>query len=247
MYVENAENGHDNRMSIADEFLRELTALGEVVLRHEELADTQDEICKIAVRAVPGADGASLTAFSETGPGAVAASDEWARTLDETQFVEHEGPCLDAARSGLVFRVRDTASEMRWPSYMPRANELGAYSMLSLPMTAEAKLIGALNLYSRKPDNFGPEEISIAEIISGHASLASHVASTLIAQKTLAAQLREAMNSRAAIEQAKGIVMSTMRCSPDEAFEVLRQQSQAENRKLREIAEELVARHSASP
>lgn len=53
--------------------------------------------------------------------------------------------------------------------------------------------------------------------------------------------LRLAMEHRAEIEQAKGIVMANLGCGPDEAFEVLRQQSQHENRRLREIAEELVA------
>ena len=50
------------------------------------------------------------------------------------------------------------------------------------------------------------------------------------------------MENRAAIEQAKGIIMGTMRVGPDAAFDILRQQSQIENRKLRDIAIELVER-----
>jgi len=53
--------------------------------------------------------------------------------------------------------------------------------------------------------------------------------------------LRLAMEHRAEIEQAKGIVMANLGCGPDEAFEILRQQSQHENRRLRDIALELVA------
>jgi hypothetical protein len=53
--------------------------------------------------------------------------------------------------------------------------------------------------------------------------------------------LRLAMESRAEIEQAKGIVMATMRCSAEQAFDVLRSQSQHQNRRLREICQELVA------
>jgi GAF domain-containing protein len=232
-------------MAFPEQSLRDLVSLSEVVLLHDNLIDAQNEICRIAVRAIPVAEGASLTAFSELGPGAVAASDEWAYTLDETQFVEHEGPCLDAARSGLVFRVRDTGAEPRWPNYMPRAFEMGARSMVSLPMTAESKLIGALNVYSREPDAFTPEQVSIAELIAAHASLASHISSTLLKHKSLAEQLREAMASRATIEQAKGVLMATTRCSADEAFQLLREQSSAENRKLRDIAEEIVARQSS--
>ena len=54
-------------------------------------------------------------------------------------------------------------------------------------------------------------------------------------------QLNKAMESRSAIEQASGVLMSTMRIGPDPAFAVLVAASQRENRKLREIADRLVA------
>jgi uncharacterized protein YwlG (UPF0340 family) len=52
------------------------------------------------------------------------------------------------------------------------------------------------------------------------------------------------MASRAVIEQAKGIVIATKACDPAAAFALLVEQSQAENRKLREVAAELVVQHS---
>lgn len=58
--------------------------------------------------------------------------------------------------------------------------------------------------------------------------------------------LREAMASRAIIEQAKGIVMASARCDADHAFELLVQQSQHENRKLRDVAAEVVAHASGT-
>ena len=61
------------------------------------------------------------------------------------------------------------------------------------------------------------------------------------------AGLRAALESRATIEQAKGIVMATMHCTADEAFDLLKQQSQYENRKLREIARDLVISTSRRP
>ena len=227
-------------MELSEETIDELRALAGVALIHEDLHQALQEICQIAARAVTNADGASLTAFNTAGPEAVAASSDWAQQLDEMQYVEREGPCIDAARSGLMFRVRDAGAESRWPSYMPRAREAGARSVISIPMTVEGKTIGALNVYSREPDVFGPEEVSLGEIIAGHASLASQIAATLHGHKDLAQQLRTAMASRAPIEQAKGIIMATVGCDPDTAFKRLVQQSQHENRKLREVAEELV-------
>jgi AmiR/NasT family two-component response regulator len=52
-------------------------------------------------------------------------------------------------------------------------------------------------------------------------------------------ELHAATEHRATIEQAKGIIMSTTQCSPEAAFALLVAQSQAENRKLREITAEL--------
>src|SRR3954463_433471 len=62
----------------------------------------------------------------------------------------------------------------------------------------------------------------------------------------LVAGLHRAMETRGVIEQAKGILIATTGCSPDEAFEMLRLQSQNENRKVLEIARELVAQHQRS-
>jgi AmiR/NasT family two-component response regulator len=49
------------------------------------------------------------------------------------------------------------------------------------------------------------------------------------------------MQSRAVIEQAKGILIGQRRCTPQEAFDILVRLSQDTNRKLRDVAEALVA------
>lgn len=230
-------------MSLPEETARELAELSGVPLRQGDLRSALSEICRIAVRALPSADGASLTSFNEGGPGVVGASDEWTVPLDEMQYEQHEGPCLDASRTGLVFRVRDATSEPRWPNYMPLAVDHGVRSSVSVPLHVEGRVMGALNLYSRELDAFSAEDVSLGEIIAGHASLATQVAAAMIRNRDLASQLSEALQSRATIEQAKGIVMATAGCGPDAAFELLVQQSQHENRKLREVCADLVRRY----
>jgi transcriptional regulator with GAF, ATPase, and Fis domain len=128
---------------------------------------------------------------------------------------------------------------------MPRAVEHGARSMISIPLAAEGSVIGALNFYSKEPDRFGAEEASIAEVVAAHAGLAVQVTAAFFRHRDLAEQLREAMQSRATIEQAKGIVMARERCTADRAFELLTKMSQNANRKLRDIAAEVVASATA--
>ena len=226
-------------MAISEDALRALVALSGVALAHSDLEETMREICRIATRAVPNAEGATVTTFPQGRPGALA-SDEWAQNLDELQFEEHEGPCLDAYRTGNAFRIRDLESETRWPSYVPRALDQGVRSILSLPMAAEGSIIGALNLYSREPEAFDAEAASVGEIVAAHAGLASQVSAAFFGHRDLAAQLSEAMQSRAVIEQAKGILMAVHRCDADAAFTHLVRISQTSNRKLRDVAEETV-------
>src|SRR3954465_8052375 len=226
-------------MAMSDEALRAMTSLTGVALAHSELAGTHREICRIATRAVPGAEGASITTFPQGRPVALA-SDDWAQGLAELQFEGHEGPCPAAHRTGNAFRIRELKSEPRWPSYVPRAVEQGARSIMSLPMAAEGNLIGALNLYSREPEAFDAEAASIGEIVAAHAGLASQVSAAFFGHRNLADQLSEAMRSRAVIEQAKGILMAGHRGGWGEGCGPLVRMSQTGTRKPRRVAEETV-------
>lgn len=226
-------------MAVSDDALEAVLALAGVVLVTRDLPTTLIETCRIAVRAVPNADGASVTTYPEGRPGAVA-SDDWALELDELQFEQHEGPCLDAYRTGTSFRVRDFTDETRWPSYSQHVAAKGARSAVSIPLMAQGNVVGALNIYSRKPDAFDAEATSVATVVAGHVGLASQVSAAFFRHRDLAEQLEEAMRSRAVIEQAKGVIMGDRRCDADAAFRVLREMSQRGNRKLRDVAQEIV-------
>jgi hypothetical protein len=117
-------------VAFSEDSMRWLSALAGAVLGQDDLHSTLDEVMQLAVAALPACDGASLTTFEDGRPGVVAADGDWSRSLDELQYEEREGPCLDAARTGNVFRIRDLAEDSRWPFYAPRAVELGARSMV---------------------------------------------------------------------------------------------------------------------
>lgn len=227
-------------MDFTEDFVRQLVPLTGVVLGHDDLRSALMEITRVSARLVPGADGVSITTFQDGRSVAVAFSDEWAKELDELQFEEREGPCLDTTRTGNIFRVRDLTAESRWPAYVERAGRLGARSVVSIPLQAEGRIFGAMDVYSRTPDAFTGETVSLAEIIAGHAGLASQVAAVFFRHRDLGEQMREAMSSRAVIEQAKGVLMAQRKITADTAFELLRQASQRANVKLRLVAEAVV-------
>ncbi len=90
-----------------------------MALDQQDLKTTLEEIPRSAVVAVPDAEGASLTTFVRGAPGVVDADNTWARELDELQYEKREGRCLDAARTGNMFGMRELASEGRSPAGGP--------------------------------------------------------------------------------------------------------------------------------
>lgn len=227
--------------------LREaLLELARFVVTDAPLPALMERIAFTARDTIPPVAEASVTFTRGDSKGwTVASTGELATHLDEAQYGLGHGPCMDAGSGGETLLVRDFSQDDRWPDYNPIALEAGARSSLSVPFPIQQHVIAALNLYSRDVDAFSEDDVDGAGQIAAVAAVAVTNATLYESAADLGVQLQEAMASRAAIEQAKGIVMATTRCSPDRAFEILVKASQRENRKLRDIAAEIVARHSA--
>jgi GAF domain-containing protein len=163
-----------------------------------------------------------------------------ARRMDEWQYAEGRGPCLDASASGGVVSVPDLTVEQRWPQWAKRAEAAGVGSSLSIGLPIQQAVVGGLNIYASTPRAFDDEKATVAQRFAAYAAVALANAHLYDTTATLAQQMREAMVSRAVIEQAKGIVMAERRCAPDEAFSVLARVSQDTNRKVRDVAQALV-------
>jgi AmiR/NasT family two-component response regulator len=97
-----------------------------------------------------------------------------------------------------------------------------------------------MNMYSINEDAFDPSLIESVSLFAEQASLVLANASAYWGARLKSEQLSESIESRAVIEQAKGIIMSSMRCTADEAFGHLTKQSQHMNIKLREVARQIV-------
>jgi transcriptional regulator with GAF, ATPase, and Fis domain len=203
-----------------------------------DLLATLDQLVGLTIDAVD-ADMAGLTIRDYRGrPTTAVHTEDMVLALDQAQYDHDSGPCLDAARTHTVFRVQDTATETRWTEFAHAAHAHGIHSSLSLPIVVANEGLGALNIYDHRIDHFDDETVRLGSLFAGQCSIAG--LHWFMANE--ASNLAAALTSRAAIEQAKGIIMATTGTSADDAFDLLREQSQRENRKLREIAEEIVAR-----
>ncbi|MCO1595369.1 GAF and ANTAR domain-containing protein [Micromonospora sp. RHAY321] len=218
--------------------------LGRIRLGEVDLADVLQRVADLAKQTVPDALEVSVTLVRADGAQTAAFTGELARELDEWQYVQDRGPCLDAATSGGNLRVRDVTVEERWPVWAERARAAGVGSSLSMGLPIQQAVVGALNLYAERPHAFDDEAVSLAGTFAGYAAVALANAHLYDSTAALARQMQAAMSSRAVIEQAKGIIMGQRRCSADEAFAMLAKTSQETNSKLRDVAATLVRRVS---
>jgi GAF domain-containing protein len=220
--------------AVHEELLRDLS---QVVFADRQLRDILSDIVAVAARGIPGAESTSITLIRDEVGYTAAHHGEMALAADELQYERGYGPCMDAGRGGVPLRVDDMRTEERWPDYTARVQETGVRSSLSLPLPFQNTSIGALNVYSTQPEAFASDEsleagLRVAESIA--VAVANADAHAQLADQ--ARNMRQAMEFRAVIEQAKGVLMAQRHVGAEEAFEILRAASQRYNRKLRDIA-----------
>jgi GAF domain-containing protein len=219
-----------------------LRELSRVVLAGRTLEDVLTEVTALAAQWVPGAESTSITLIRADRPFTAAHHGEMALAADELQYEKGYGPCIDAGRGGVVLRIDDVREETRWPEYMAHVQETGVRSSLSVPLPYQGTSVGALNIYSGQAAAFASPEsldagLEVAETIA--VAVVNADAHAQLSEQTR--NMRLAMDSRAVIEQAKGVLMAQRYVDADQAFEILREASQRYNRKLRDIALGIVA------
>ncbi len=224
----------------SDALTQSLTSLSRFFVGDATLQEALDRVAGLACQTVSGADMAGITMLVEGRPRTAVFTDEMAPDIDAAQYETGIGPCLDAFRHQRVFRIDSTEKDDRWPPFSEAAAAHGVKSTLSVPLVANHEGVGALNLYSRQEAAFSEEDEHVAQTFAAQAGIALANAQAYWDAYQLSQNLSEAMKSRATIEQAKGILMGARRCDGDEAFQILVRASQRENRKLREVAEQIV-------
>jgi len=218
-----------------------LRALAGIIVGDSSQAAVLQRTCDVTKTVISTAVSVSVTMLDGAKPRTAASSDELALRADLVQYRTGAGPCLDALREAKPILVPDMDGESRWPAYVARTVRLGVRGSLSVPLPMQDRVVGALNIYADAPAAFDDEVIDFAVELAGYAGVVATAADHYNRATTVAEQMQRAMESRAVIEQAKGILMAQRHCTSDEAFEVLVRRSQEAHRKLRELAEALVA------
>jgi GAF domain-containing protein len=216
-----------------------LDELSRLLLAEENTQSVLQRVVDLVKEVMPAGAEASVTLLRDEQPTTGAFTGELALELDEMQYGQGHGPCLEAALGGEVIEIVDGRSEHRWPDYMTRSLQRGALSSIAVPVLA-APLAAGLNVYAPVPGAFAAADRQALLAFAAHAGVALRNMDTLEDARELAENLQAAMEYRSVIEQAKGILIERHRVTADQAFRLLADASMHNNRKVRDLADTLV-------
>ncbi len=173
----------------------------------------------------------------------VAASTERTRLLELFELQNQDGPCLDAFRTGEVVVSGDLAAEVdRWPTFAPRAMEVGFSAVHSVPLRLRREVIGALNLLRVSTGKLDDADARLVRALSDIATIGLIQERTIKGSQSTSAGLQNALTSRIRIEQAKGVLAERRSVSTDAAFDMLRGYARHHRLKISEVAADIVTR-----
>jgi hypothetical protein len=176
--------------------------------------------------------------------------------LTELQLTLGEGPCHDVLASAapvLAADLGDTESSRRWPAFTPEAREHGAGAVFAFPLVVGAIRTGVMGLYRRSAGPLRDGQLGDLLILADIATLllldsmgdrgpAAADGDGDRDGSWLDGQSPDLALHRAEIDQATGMLTEQLGVSIAEAFVRLRAYAYSEDRRLADVASDIVAR-----
>jgi ANTAR domain len=201
-----------------------------------------NRLVELAARHVPGCSGASAMLWQDDEPAVTAASHPDLSELAQVQQECGRGPVADALAGEAQVSCPDTLSETRWPEYARQALAVGVRCSLTLVYRSGPVAL-TLTLYATRPRALNPDRLPIGELLVAFGGATMRNTTEYGAAQRTARQLTEGADSRAVVDQAKGILMAGFSCSAEEALRRMREISQARHIKVTEVARRIVESH----
>ena len=207
----------------------------------EALSAVLQEVAE-SVMAVVGTDGAGLMLADTTERiGWVTASDESGRAFGQAQQDLQEGPCIRSVADNVLVATEDVRGDPQWLRLAPVAAAHGICGVLAAPVVVDGRAVGASSAISRTPRRWSATDLRAMRAFAAVLGRLLTQAAAASQQAELVTQLRQALDSRIAIEQAKGVLMARLEIGEQAAFERLRQIARSSSRRITDIAGEVIA------
>lgn len=229
---------------LADTFV----ALADTLVSGYDMLELLSRLTEACVELLP-VDAAGVLLADEHGAlQTVAASDEQAHLIELFQLQINDGPCPECYRIGASVASPDLDLDLdRWPDLVPRARAQGYRAVHAQPLRLRADTLGALNLFSRATGPIPDDDRRLAQALADMATISILRERALADRDQLTEQLQAALTSRLVIEQAKGILAERTGRDLAAAFGALRSHARRHQRRLSDIAGDVVAGHLDLP
>jgi GAF domain-containing protein len=211
--------------------------LADTLVDDYDVVDLLDQLVVASIELL-GVAAAGLLLKDQRGKLAVvASSSEEMRLLEIFQLQNDEGPCLDSVRDAESVSSSNLEADLaRWPVFVPAALKAGFRSVFAVPLRLRDMTIGGLNLFGDLPQDLGVDGQRLAQAMADVATIGILQQRATHRSSMLAEHLQHALNSRIAIEQAKGVLAERNAIGMEAAFNALRRYARNNNLKLAEVA-----------
>jgi hypothetical protein len=229
-------------MSTAEQALRRVAQMVAELGTHSTLSDPDQvfgTLISVVARGVAGAELVSVVTRDGSGLSTVAATDELARRADRRQFELGAGPCVEAIAEMRACYVPDLSGDECWPEFARWADQqcglATAFSVgVAEPGAQDSR--ACLNLYSARARSLDGESLQVVLLLAGYAGIALAAANN--ARRVI--NLEQAKRTNSDIGTAIGVIMARYQRSHDEARDLLRVASQHANRKVSDLASQVI-------
>lgn len=206
-----------------------------------------ETIVAMVRRTIPRCDAAGISLLIDGQPETAAVSDRLAVEIDLVQYQTGEGPCLDAIRHSNVIRVDVIERDSRFSRIAPGALAVDVNSVLSIPLEARGRAVGALNMYSRLPNAFDDQTEQAVRPMAEYAAEVISTSPLYAYSLDMVDGLVETLEDQALIARATGVIMATEERAGEEALDRLRNLALASGEPMRVVAEWVLAERPSSP
>lgn len=229
--------GADPSVALADVFV----TLADTLVDDYDVVDLMDQLVNACAGLFDVAAAGLLLIDQRGGLQVVASSSEQAEILELFQLQSDQGPCLDCIATGLPVTVGDLDDGRQlWPRFVEAAAAGGFRSVHAMPMRLRTETIGGLNLFGSEPRAMTLHEQRLAQALADVATIGILQQRSVHRSTQLAEQLQTALDSRIAIEQAKGVLAQSGQTDMDAAYRSLRRYARDNNLKLGAVAAAVV-------
>lgn len=228
-------------MDSRDEWLaRTFVELADTLVADFDLIEFLSMLADRCVELLGSAE-VGLVLIGPRGLQVMASSTERMRMTELLELQFDEGPCSECFHTGLpVLNEQLESADSRWPRFAPMAREGGFQMVHAVPLRLRDEVIGAMNVFDTSLHEMTVSESNLLRAFADAATIGILQERTVKQHSDLSVQLQGALNSRIAVEQAKGIVAERLKVDMDVAFGMIRNHARKNGTPLTAVAEDLV-------